>query len=422
MGSKAQQRHRFNDEVLVVGIDIAKDRHVAAADAPGGQVSAPFTFANDYRGFVSLSMWIQEMQQRYHASQVVLGLEPTGHYWKPLAEWFGQRQYVLQLVAPRYTHRAKELEDGSPLKSDVKDARVIADLVRQGKSRMWVLQEPVFADLRHLVEVRQRLTKERTALLHRQTRLLDLMFPELLKLFRRKYGHGLQALLRVAPTPEAVLELGVTGVTEVLKAASRGQLGKKRAQAVVEAAVCSIGCRYGREAYELDLQWLLPRLEELSQRQVQIERKLEQVLGQVDYAGLLLSVPGLGPVTVAVVLGELGDLRRYRVARQVLKMAGLNLYEKSSGQHQGVLRIAKRGRSYLRQILYLAVIRMFQKGRPLCGMRQKHGVAKPGSKLVVAGMRRLLKAMFAMVRDGQDFNRVLFEVRPRMEVPEKQIA
>jgi transposase len=397
-------------------------RHVAVADGPEGRISAPLAFANDYKGFVTLTMWITELQQRWKVRHVVIGLEPTGHYWKPLAEWLARRDYALQLVAPRHTYQAKELEDGSPLKSDAKDARVIADLVRQGRGRAWTLQDPVFVDLRHLVEVRKRPTKERTALLHRQTRLLDLMFPELLKLFTKKHGLGLQALLRVAPTPEAVLALGVEGVAEVLKTATRGHLGLARAKAVVEAAVFSVGCRHGRAAYEFDLQGLLPRLAELIKRQERIERELEARLAEVEYAELLLSIPGLGPVTVAVILGELGDLRRYRVARQVLKMAGLNLYEKSSGQHQGQLRIAKRGRSYLRQILFLAAIRMFKQGRPLAGLRQKHGPAKPGAKLVVAGMRRLLRAMFAMVHGGQVFNQALFEVRPTMEVRAKQIA
>jgi len=146
------------------------------------------------------------------------------------------------------------------------------------------------------------------------------------------------------------------------------------------------------------------------------------LLQNVDYAPRLLTIPGIGVVTLAIVLGELGNLRNYRNSKQILKMAGLNLFERSSGQRQGTRRITKRGRAELRHILYLAAIRMTAKGRPLHGLRQKLSPTKPAPKVAVAGMRRLLKAMFAIVRDNRPFMQEVFEVRPAMTLEKKLAA
>jgi transposase len=306
--------------------------------------------------------------------------------------------------------------DGSPLKTDAKDARVIADLMRQGKSRPISTQEGLYQELRYLAEVRHRLMIERTSLLNRLNRLLDLLFPELPGLFKALDGVTIRTLLKVAPTPTEVLELGVEGLTDLLVKASHGKLGRQRAEAIIAAAHTSVGCQYGADVLRFELQLLLPRVEEILAQRDQVDERMTTAIAGIDYASKLLSIPGIGPVTVAVFLGEVGDLRNYRNAKQVLKMAGLNLFERSSGTHKGMRRMTKRGRPELRRILYLAAIRMVVKGMPLKGLYQKMTPNKPTPKVIVAGMRRLVKAMFAMVRDDRPFVQEQFEVRPTMTV------
>ena len=415
MLSKTRSRKRFNDAVLVVGIDIGKERHVAVADGPGGVVTKPLAVGNTLADFEKLVTWIRQVSSQLGTTEVIIGMEPTGHYWKPLGEWLQRHGFTLRLVSPVLTKRAKDMLDGSPLKSDSKDAAVIAELIRQGYSRPISSQQPVFQELRYLAEMRQRLVRERTALLNRLHRLLDLLFPELVNLFCRLDIPTVLTLLTVAPTPVQVLALGRTELIALLRRSSRGQLGEAKAEAILTAAHSSIACQHGVQALLIDLQMLLPRIEELVRIRKEVEGRMAKALEQVPYAEQLLSIPRLGRVTAAVILGELGDLRLYRNARQVLKMAGLNLYEISSGKHQGDQRITKRGRTQLRHMLYLAALRMFQEGCPLHGLHQKQSPLKPGPKVAVTGMRRLLKAIFAMVRDEQRFNHQQFEVRPTMQ-------
>lgn len=412
MSIKSQHARRINEATLVVGVDIAKRSHVAVAEGPDGVVTKPLAFPNTQEGFRIFESWLRKTSERFRTTSMVIGMEPTGHYWKPFAEWLQQRSYELRFVSPVLTKRAKEMLDGSPLKTDAKDARVIADLLRQGKSRPMGTQEDLYQELRYLADVRHRLMVEKTALLNRLNRLLDLLFPELPSLFKRLDGITIRTLLKTAPTPEKVLELGVDRMTLLLFKASHGKLGRQRAEAIVEAASRSIACQYGVAALRFELELLLPRIEELLVQQTQVDHRMAERIKGIDYASNLQSIPGIGPVTVAIFLGEVGDLRNYRNAKQVLKMAGLNLFERSSGQQHGLRRMTKRGRPELRRILYMAAIRMVVKGMPLRGLHEKMSPTKPTPKVVVAGMRRLVKAMFAMVRDSRSFEQTLFEVRP----------
>lgn len=422
MAMKPQVGARFNDSTLVVGIDIAKHHHVAVAEGPGGSLSKAFTFANTRAGFLALEGWILKMSRHFGTSTVVVGLEPTGHYWKALSEWLLKQDHAVRLVSPVTTRRAKDMLDGSPLKTDVKDARVIADLVRQGKSRSFELPSEAFQELRYLADIRKRLVTERGSQKNRLHRLLDLLFPELLGHFSRLDTKAGLALLRVAPTPQAVLALGVEPLETLLAAASRKRVGADKARAIFESARTSVGCARGAAALQIEIMMILSRLDELAVQCAQVEQAMKRSLEAVPYASLLLTIPGMGLVTVAVVIGELGDLRNYRHARQVLKMAGLGLFERSSGQQQGHRHITKRGRPELRHMLHMAAMRMSAKGRPLHGLRQKMSPYKPGPVLLVAGTRRLLRTMFAMVRDGRPFEQTIFEVRPASVPGVKQAA
>lgn len=392
---------------LIVGIDIAKHKHVAVALTE--RPSKPFVIGNHRAGFNDFKTWLDAQAG---GRPVIIGLEPTGHYGKALEEWLSQQHAELRMVSGLLTKRAKEMLDGLPLKTDEKDARVIADLVRQGKSRPVRSSSGLFENLRYLAELHARLGVERTALLNRLHRLVDLLFPELASFFAKLNSPTCLAVLKVAPTPRAVVTLGLADLTDLLKRAGRGRACAEKAKRIVAAAEQSIGCLRGQEALLLDLELLLPRLDELNTQRKRVEQEMKKALSQVDYAPRLLEIRGLGVVTLAVLLGELGDLRNYRHWKQVVKMAGLTLVESSSGKKAGPRHISKRGRPLLRKLLFMAALRMFASGLPLHSLYQRLGKTKAGSQVAVAGMRRLLQTMHSLVKHNQSFSQARFDSQP----------
>jgi transposase len=89
-----------------------------------------------------------------------------------------------------------------------------------------------------------------------------------------------------------------------------------------------------------------------------VEARMERWLQRIPYGTCLLSMPGVGVVTAASLLGECGDLRDYPSSGELLKFGGLNLVSFSSGKHRSRNRISKRGSGLVRHQLYLLAGRL----------------------------------------------------------------
>jgi transposase len=131
-----------------------------------------------------------------------------------------------------------------------------------------------------------------------------------------------------------------------------------------------------------------------------LEADMVRYLEQIPYSHVILSLKGIGPVTAAGLIGEVGDFTKFGTISEVLKLAGLDLYEVSSGKHRGKLRISKRGRPHMRKLLYLAALSTVRKGGVMHAWYQRalgRGMIK--TKALVAVSRKLLGIIFALVRD-----------------------
>lgn len=152
-----QRIQQITELTLVVGADIAKKTHVArAVDFRGIEIGKDCVFGNDHSGLTKLVSWMKELQRQYAKTDIILGIEPTGHYWFPLAEFLHRENIKVVIVNPHHVNKSKELEDNSPTKNDYKDARLIADLVRNGKYSEPKLPTCVYADLRILMNLREK--------------------------------------------------------------------------------------------------------------------------------------------------------------------------------------------------------------------------------------------------------------------------
>lgn len=391
---------RIESGTLIVGVDVAKHRHVAAFQGATGFRSRGFTFTNDRVGFETLLARSEAVRGRQGFESIVFALEATGHYGHALRYFLCDRGYVVVGINPAHTKRAKELEDNSPEKSDPKDAAVIADLASQGKGRLITVPRGVYADLRRLGKLREQLVCERTRLRNRYIGLLDLVFPELAGQVCNVANRTMLRLVGERPTPMDIVSLGLGELQACLRSWSRGHLKADQAGRIYAAARVSIGLKEGLGAVRLELKQLLDGLASAEARLAEVERAQAEALEQVPYAPLLLSVPGLGPVTVAAILGETGDLRLFRDAAAVIKFAGYNLFTISSGQQRGKTRITKRGRPLLRRQLFLAACRLSKTGAPLGTFRQRLS-GKAGPVVMVSACRKLLRLLVALVRDDR---------------------
>ena len=97
-----QRIERITTSHLVVGIDMAKESHVAQVTNYRGIVltNRHLSFSNTMEGFEKLQRWMEAIQQKHRLSSVIIGMEPTGHYWWNLANWLTHKGLQVVLVNP----------------------------------------------------------------------------------------------------------------------------------------------------------------------------------------------------------------------------------------------------------------------------------------------------------------------------------
>ena len=137
----------ITDDMLIAGCDIGSETHyIRAIDVRGRELSSgAFEFSNTVEGFESAKAWVLKLAVQNEKKQIVLGLEPAGHYWFALAAWMISNGISVVQVNPYAVKQSKEIEDNSQLKDDRKDPKLIANLVKDGNYGMPYLPEKIYA-------------------------------------------------------------------------------------------------------------------------------------------------------------------------------------------------------------------------------------------------------------------------------------
>ena len=170
----------ISDDMLILGCDVGSETHyLRAIDPRGRELSkSAYSFRNNCEGFQSAKEWAVELAAKNEKKQIVLGLEPTGHYWFCLATWMIANGISVVQVNPYAVKQTKEVEDNSQLKDDTKDPKLIANLVKDGNFGMPYLPEKVYAELRRLSMFREQLNEDRIRAINRMHREMKIYFPE----------------------------------------------------------------------------------------------------------------------------------------------------------------------------------------------------------------------------------------------------
>ncbi|MBU4035879.1 MAG: IS110 family transposase [Proteobacteria bacterium] len=394
-----------SDDMLIVAVDIGMEMNRGYCTTPDGRSSKTFKFDNTRVGMDTLWDMIMISKNRFKCSQVIVGYESTGPYGEPMLHYLAKMPVKVVQVNPMHTKKVKELNDNSPLKTDDKDPRVIADIIRWGHALSIVIPEGDAAYLRRLNNSRERHVRERTALVNQLQQLVFLLFPEFKKVMKDIKCRTPLYLLKKYPTPEAISVLDKQLLGEEMRKRSRGKFKEQHADMLISLAKNTIGIREGVLGLSMDIQHILIQLEMLKNLISEIESEMGIALGRIHYSSKLLSIKGLGVVSVAGIIGEIGDFNKFKTRSEIMKLAGLDLYEISSGKMKGQRRISKRGRSLLRKILYYTAIQTIRKNgimydyyTRLTGRGMKKMMA------LVAVSRKLLGIIYAIVRDDSEYS------------------
>lgn len=348
---------RISDQHLVVGVDIAQQFHVArAVNYRSIVIGDPLTFENDETGFARLQEWMNELKDSKGYHTEIVGMEPTGHYWLNLSKWLYDHEMDVVTVNPHLVKKNKENRDNTQSKSDKKDALVIADMVKNGYYSFIRPTSEAFETLRVLMSNRDVIVKRLVSSINQINRWVDIVFPELRKVFKDVKGKGAIATLRLFPTPVELRSMKAEDIIDGWKTLMKRQPGLKKAKKLIQLAKRTVGTTQALDAYKLHLEQLLEEFDLATSQLEKVEEEAKNALKKITFANRILGIKGITEITLGGIIGEAGDLSKFAHGNSLLRHAGLNLAEASSGKWKGQIVISKRGRSRLRRNLFLATM------------------------------------------------------------------
>jgi len=401
----AEKRRAIKSNMMVVGVDVAKFKHVARALLPDHTFTNPCYFTNDIHGFNRFLAKTSEWRRKYGFTEIIVGMEPTGHYFKPLARWLIRQDVQVVLVMPRDVSHRKADFNNNPTKCDPKDAILIADLVAGGCYFPARLAQGNLAVLQRLVHYRWQLVKDRTRMLNRLQADLDERFPEFAAVYRDVTTRTAQYLIEHYSSPGTLASRTVAQLSREIKQHCAHTVDETRLTALLSKAAETIGSEDGWNGLStFVIPGKLKTLKLLKEQLEEVEAAIGRLVWTFADTHYMTSVGGIGPLSAAVYIAETGGLGNYAAGDAVVKMAGLDLCEQSTGETHGQRHISHYGRSLLRTTAYFDALVQSRRGMPLHDLYEqlvKRG--KPKVEALVAVGCALLRLLHALVRDQRTY-------------------
>lgn len=409
----------ISDDMLILGCDVGSETHyVRAIDTRGRELSkSAYSFNNNQEGFRSAKEWAVRIAAEHDKGQIVLGLEPTGHYWFCLATWMIANGISVVQVNPYAVKQTKEVEDNSQLKDDRKDPKLIANLVKDGNFGMPYLPEKIYAELRRLSMFRDQLNEDRIRTINRMHREMKIYFPEYKEALGKVDGAFSLELLKEAPFPDELTALGEEGIRQIWHAAKLRGRGYSRAREILQYAKASVGIKDGSIASKAAVKWFVQKIMELDVELAVIENQINQKCQEIPHTGNVLEISGIGENTLSGILAEMGDISRFDDVKEIQKLSGLGLVACSSGKHKGETKISHRGRKRLRYWLFQAAksavahAEEFKELHMYYTTRADNPLKKMQSLIVIAC--KLLRIIYTILNTGTIYapKKMLMDIR-----------
>lgn len=286
----------ITEKTLIVGIDVGSETHYARAfDWRNYEYSKkPFAFNNDEAGFAAFKAWMEDMADKHGKEAVIPGMEPTGHYWLNLGVYLQEQGMKPVHVNPHHVKKSKELDDNNPNKNDRKDPKTIAGLVNEGRFSYPYIPTGIYAEIRNLSNLRIQTQEELTRIKNRIARWFSIYFPEIKDVYKNPDAVSGMMVIKKAPLPCDIKELGVDGVNQVWRDAKLKGAGLKRARTLVSAAEHSIGSTEAPGSARIEIRNLLNDYEVYKNRMNDLMREIEEKLSEIPYIDKLMEINGIG--------------------------------------------------------------------------------------------------------------------------------
>lgn len=389
--------------MFLVGIDIGKLSHMfCILDASNNEVIVkPVSFKNDKLGFD----FLMNQLKSYPKDHLLIGMEDTGHYHFTLLKFLLDSGFSVALINPVTTDLTRKIQLSST-KDDDLDTLTICDVLASNQRRKGYRISKI--DSFDLYE-QKRLTREHHDLkeqlnvyTNKLQKCIDIVFPEFNSLFRSKYGSVYMNVLKTFGSADSIAHADIRNIRKCFEANRKGRRISLTPEALKEAARNSIG--FPSKAEVIELRHLIDIIELINVQISEVDKKIEEF--SVQNNSPILTIPGISHFSGISILAELGDLRNYSKASQVIKFAGVSPSKYKSSQYEAQhTAITKKGSRYLRKTLYQVILPVIRYN-PVFNAFYRHKLSQGKGHRCAQGhcVRKLLRIIYHLVTTDQSFD------------------
>jgi transposase len=404
----------------VIGLDIAKgESQVQAYLDRREPYKSSFKVAHTQDGLKCLHDFLLEVE-RVSGVRPPVVLEATGHYHTPVVQYFEERNYLIIIVNPLISYRAKS-SSLRKVKTDIIDAHHLCELYYKEELEPYKKRGIQLLDLRNLTRQHENLTN-----IYVQTKLqfqaiLDQVFPEYRGVFGDLYSAVSLLTLVEFPTSNDVLTAEEQDVSNKIHELCKNRSyswAEARSQKLIDAAKRNPFQNTLYQSHILTMEMYIKVLLEYQKHLSSLEKEIDASAKEIEEYKIIQSIPGIGEKIAATIISEIGEIDRFNHPKKLVAFAGIDPSIFESGRFKGTVnRITKRGSSRLRHALFMAVkcairdsrkmkttdevIPRNKKMRAFYDKKREEG--KPYKVAVIACANKLLHWIYALLRTNSTF-------------------
>lgn len=391
--------------MFFIGIDIGKRNHeVALIDEKGIAIGKTLRITNTQSGSAKLLNFFK--QNQLTPENTLIGMEVTGHYWLAVYSFLDKLGFRVTAFNPIQSDTLRDFYIRKT-KTDTTDAVLIAQVIRMDLPDKTTLPSEEIFKLKQLERFRYSLVDSSSDLKRKIITCLDQVFPEYDRIFSDIFGRSSTQVLLHSPLPEDILQLDTQLLMETINSASEKRFGltrsEKKAMQLKELAENSFGISIAQDVFKLEIQIMLEQIQLLEVQIEKIEKEIHELI--VKQENYLTTITGIGNLTAAVIMGEIGNIERFERPNQLLAFAGLDASVHQSGDFTGTKnKLSKRGFPYLRRAIWQAAFIAAFKDPALSQYYQKlrkHG--KSHGTAIGAVSRKLVNIIFAVWKQDKPY-------------------
>lgn len=381
-----------------VGIDISKYKHDCFIMTETGDViSNSFTITNNQDGFQTLLTILNSLDVQ---DEIRIGFEATGHYALNLKLFLEKAHYSFMEFNPVLLAKFNKSQTLRRTKTDAIDCASIARWLMTVDYKPYPVGFYHTYSLKSLTRLRDSLVKQRSFYIVKITNVLDHTFPEFKPFFDNHFSKTALYLLENYGSAERMARMNSASYDN-LRRISRGKFSMQKFIKLKEIASNTVG--EDNEIFSLQLQSLLNLYKQSANEVEKLEKQIISLISDIQPKSM--TIPGIGPLSAAVIYAEYGDISKFNSPSAMLSFAGLEpgYYQSGTSEHSG--HMVKRGSSNLRFTLMNLCIPLVQHNMVLAEFyAKKRSEGKTHRVACSHVIKKLIRIIYHLEKENIDFD------------------